>query len=175
MKLYTAKATPFGRTVEVVAHELGLHEDLEIVATSVAPTTANAEFQAINPLRKIPALVTEEGMLVVDSPVIAEYLCGRVGDTRLFARGAPDHLSVMVDYALARGIAECAVAARYEMAVRPEGSNPWATSTRSVPTIRHGWRSRMISISSAARSPHGSGAPVPGASDGSSTSTSMVT
>ena len=59
--------------------------------------------------------------------------------------------------------------------VRPDGSKAWATSTRSVPTIRQGSSSRMISISSAVVSPQGSGAPVPGASEGSSTSTSMVT
>jgi glutathione S-transferase len=128
MKLYTTKATPFGRTVEMVAHELGLHEDLELVETSVAPVRENAEFQRLNPLRKIPALVTEEGALVVDSAVICEYFCARVGDSRLFARGAQDHFEVLTDYALARGIAECAVAARYEMAVRPEASRlaAWA-------------------------------------------------
>src|SRR5262245_61151551 len=61
------------------------------------------------------------------------------------------------------------------MPVRPDGSKAWATSIRSVPTIRQGASSRTISTSSAAVMPQGSGAPVPGASDGSSTSTSMVT
>src|SRR6185436_3378234 len=59
--------------------------------------------------------------------------------------------------------------------VRADGSQAWATSTRSVPTIRHGSSSRTISTSSAARKPHGSGEPVPGASAGSSTSMSTVT
>lgn len=122
MKLYTVPATPFGRTVEMVAHELGLHEDLDLTPTPVAPGKENADFQAVNPLKKIPALVTEEGALVVDSAVICDYLCARVGDTRLFARGAPDHFAVLTDYAIARGIAECAVAARYETAARPEGA-----------------------------------------------------
>src|SRR5262249_980383 len=61
------------------------------------------------------------------------------------------------------------------MAVRPDGSNTIATSMRSAPTIRHGSSSRMMSISSDVRRPQGSGAPVPGASEGSRTSTSMVT
>src|SRR5262249_52020768 len=52
------------------------------------------------------------------------------------------------------------------MPVRPDGSKTWATSIRSVPTIRQGARSRTISTSSAAVMPQGSGAPVPGASDG---------
>lgn len=121
VQLYTAKASPFGRTVEIVAHELGLHEDLEVVATKVTPTDPNVDYQrAVNPLRKIPALKTEEGLVIVDSTVIAEYLCARVGDTRLFARDGADQWAVLSNYALARGAAECAVGARYETAVRPQ-------------------------------------------------------
>ncbi len=45
----------------------------------------------------------------------------------------------------------------------------------AVPTTVQGSSSLTISISSEARRPQGSGAPVPGASDGSSTSTSIVT
>jgi len=120
MKLYTAGASPFGRTVELVAHELGLHEDLDITQTKVAPASPNAEFQAINPLRKIPALVTEEGTVLAESALITQYLAARVGDTNLFAQNAPEHWQVMADYMLAKGMADCAVSARYEMAVRPE-------------------------------------------------------
>lgn len=135
MKLYTVKTTPFGRTVEMVAHEVGLHEDLELIPTTVAPGKSNDDFQAVNPLRKIPALVTEGGELVVDSAVICEYLCGRVGDARLFARGAPDHIAVMTDYALARGIAECAVATRYETVVRPESARSEALAEDQIVRI----------------------------------------
>ena len=48
------------------------------------------------------------------------------------------------------------------MPVRPEGSKAWATSMRSVPTIRQGSSSLTISTSSEAVMPQGSGAPVPG-------------
>ncbi|WP_108659825.1 glutathione S-transferase family protein [Acuticoccus kandeliae] len=120
MKLYTTRATPFGRTVEIVAHELGLHEDLDIVETIVAPMKDNPAYQQITPMRKIPALIIEDGTLIVDSPVIAEYLAARVGDTRLFAKSSPDHWKVLSRYAIARGIAEASVAARYEFAARPE-------------------------------------------------------
>lgn len=127
MKLYTAKATPFGRTVEIVAHETGQHGDIEIVATSVTPTKANAEFQAVNPLRKIPALVTDEGGLIVDSTLISQYIARRAGNDTIFAHGDPDHWSVMNEYMIAKGITECVVAARYENFVRPEEHRwkPW--------------------------------------------------
>ena len=120
MKLHTAKASPFGRTVEIVAHELGLHEDIEIVATKVVPADPNRSFQALTPLRKVPALELEDGQIIVDSTVIAEYLAARVGDHRLFARDSAERWTVLTRYVTARGISECAVAARYEIAVRPE-------------------------------------------------------
>src|SRR5204863_6030395 len=59
--------------------------------------------------------------------------------------------------------------------VRPLGSHTWATSTRSPPTTRHRASEWTMSTNSAARIPHGSGEPVPGASLGSRTSTSIVT
>lgn len=125
MKLYTAKATPFGRTVEIVAHELGLHEDIEIIATTVMPTKDNPEYQTLNPLRKIPALVLEDGTLLTDSGLICQYLAARVGDTHMFAQNAPDHWAVMNAYMLAKGTADCLVAARYEGFVRPKAAQ-WA-------------------------------------------------
>ena len=119
MKLYSVTMSPFGRTVAIVADELGLTEDIEAVATVVKPTAPNLEFQAKNPLRKIPALETEDGLVLVDSVLIVEYLCARVGDTRMLGRGGPEEWRIRTQYALARGAAECAVGARYETFVRP--------------------------------------------------------
>ncbi|GAB5375073.1 MAG: glutathione S-transferase family protein [Acuticoccus sp.] len=128
MKLYTAPATPFGRTVEIVAHETGQHGEIEIVATTVAPTKDNREFQAVNPLRRIPALVTDDGTLLVDSTLISLYIARRAGNDVIFANGDPDHWSVMNDYMMAKGAAECVVSARYEGFVRPEARRwqPWS-------------------------------------------------
>ena len=120
MKLYTAKATPFGRTVEIVAHEIGLHEDMEIVATAVAPGKPNDEYQTLNPLKKIPALVTEDVTLIADSGLISEYLAARVGDTALFGVNDPNRWAMLNDYMLAKGAADVFVAARYETFARPE-------------------------------------------------------
>src|SRR5262249_22226092 len=61
------------------------------------------------------------------------------------------------------------------MAVRPDGSQACATSPRSPPPPRHGPRKRTITPSPATRSPPGSGEPVPGDSDGSNPSPSIVT
>lgn len=120
MKLYTAPATPFGRTVEIVVHELGLKEAVEVVATPVKPTEPNKGFQAIAPLRRIPALRLDDGTVLVDSAVISEFLAVHARDTGLFAHDRPERFTVLSDYAMARGMCECAVSTRYEEAVRPQ-------------------------------------------------------
>lgn len=120
MTLYASGASPFARTVLVAAHELGLAGELAVEATPVKPGEANVAYQALNPLRRIPALRTEDGLVIVDSPVICAYLADKAGDKALFAEDAPDRWQVLTDYAIARQMAELAVGARYELAVRPQ-------------------------------------------------------
>src|SRR5271155_4017377 len=68
MKLYGSLISPYTRKALVIAHELGLK--LELLPR---PEDA-AEFRRINPLGKIPALVLDDGSVLIDSPVICEYL-----------------------------------------------------------------------------------------------------
>ncbi|WP_420393314.1 glutathione S-transferase family protein [Acuticoccus sp.] len=120
MKLYTSPTSPFCRTVEVVAHELGLMDDIERLPTKAMPTQGDPAFRQVTPLRRIPALDAGDGLVIVDSTVIAEYLCARVGDHAMFGRDGGDHWRMMTDYVHARGIAEAGVQGRYESAVRPD-------------------------------------------------------
>jgi glutathione S-transferase len=53
----------------VIAHELGLK--LEEIRTL---PMQEPEFRKLNPLGKIPALVLDDGSVLIDSPVICEYL-----------------------------------------------------------------------------------------------------
>lgn len=69
MKLYTNPASPFARKCRVIAHELGLK--LEEIRTLPFD---DADFRRVNPLSKIPALVLDDGSVLIDSPVICEYL-----------------------------------------------------------------------------------------------------
>jgi len=69
MKLYGNAASPFARKCRVIAHELGLK--LEEIRTL---PMQEPEFRRINPLGKIPALVLDDGSVLIDSPVICEYL-----------------------------------------------------------------------------------------------------
>lgn len=69
MKLYTNAASPFARKCRIIAHELKLK--LEEIRTL---PTQEPEFRRLNPLGKIPALVLDDGSVLIDSPVICEYL-----------------------------------------------------------------------------------------------------
>ena len=78
MRLYNNPASPFGRKCRVIAHELGLK--LEEIQTS---PFQDAHFRRVNPLGKIPALVLDDGSVLIDSPVICEYL-NHVGGGKFF-------------------------------------------------------------------------------------------
>jgi glutathione S-transferase len=69
LKLYSNAASPFARKCRVIGHELGLK--LEEIRTL---PMQDPEFRRINPLGKIPALVLDDGSVLIDSPVICEYL-----------------------------------------------------------------------------------------------------
>jgi glutathione S-transferase len=107
MKLYGTPISPFTRKAMVVAHEL----DLKL---TVLPRPDDAdEFRRINPLGKIPTLVLDDGSVLIDSPVICEYL-NHVGGGKFFPG-----MSVWKEnngrwktaglHALADGIADAAV------------------------------------------------------------------
>ena len=74
MKLRYSPTSPYVRKVMVVALETGLAERIERIPTAVAPTKPNEEVARENPLVKVPALTTDEGLVLYDSPVICEYL-----------------------------------------------------------------------------------------------------
>ena len=74
---------------------------------------------AVNPLGKVPTLITDDGTVLYDSRVICEYL-NALGDGQLIPRDAPAHWNALVEQSLADGIMDAAVLTRYETAVRPE-------------------------------------------------------
>lgn len=86
MKLYCSLTSPYSRKVRVIAHELDLHERIEVILTD--PFNPSAEFLAANPLARIPTLVTEHGVALPDSKLIAEYLHSRGRGMAPAARGS---------------------------------------------------------------------------------------
>ena len=109
MKLYSNAASPFARKCRVIAHELGLK--LEEIRTL---PMQEPEFRRVNPLGKIPALVLDDGSVLIDSPVICEYL-NSVGGGKFFPgmsiwRPTNGRWKALGLAALGDGIADAAVA-----------------------------------------------------------------
>jgi glutathione S-transferase len=119
VKLLYSVNSPYVRKCLVVAHEVGLRERIETVDADANPTRRNPAITAKNPLGKLPTLITDDGTAIYDSPVIAEYL-NALGGGNLIPREGPARWNVLVEQALADGMLDAAVLARYEMALRPE-------------------------------------------------------
>ncbi|QTS86772.1 glutathione S-transferase [Ectopseudomonas khazarica] len=117
MQLIYAAASPFARKVRVLAAEAGLLADIELLDTAVLPTTLNERVNRANPLGKIPVLLLDDGQSLYDSRVICEYLDTLHQGSRLLPVDA-GRWQVLRLAALADGLMEAALLARYEKAVR---------------------------------------------------------
>jgi glutathione S-transferase len=120
MKLYFNPASPFVRKVRVTAHELGLSDRIELSSVTLTPVSPHEGVRSDNPLGKIPALVTDDGAVLYDSPVICEYLDALAGGNRIFPSPGAARWTALRRQALADGIMDAAVLIRYEQALRPQ-------------------------------------------------------
>ncbi|MEP4704654.1 MAG: glutathione S-transferase family protein [Hyphomicrobiales bacterium] len=120
MKLYYSPASPFVAKVLIVAHECDLAHKIECVDTKVVPGSPNLEYSAQNPLRQIPALMTDDGVMIYDSFAICDYLIRLADNETLLPVSGPERTKILNLHALCNGAAERAVQTRYETFVRPE-------------------------------------------------------
>jgi glutathione S-transferase len=128
MKLRYAARSPFVRKVMVVAHEHGLVDRIEPVATTLSPVQGNQTLAQENPLMKVPSLVTDDGEVLFDSPVICEYLDAIGAGAKLFPPAAPARWRALRQQALADGILDAIILCAYEASQRPEDKR-WADWT----------------------------------------------
>ncbi len=119
MKLRYSPTSPYVRKVMVVALETGLAERIERIATTVVPTKPNEEVARENPLVKVPALTTDEGLVLYDSPVICEYLDTQHSGAKLFPASGKARWLALRQQALGDGILDAAILGRYEI-LRPK-------------------------------------------------------
>ena len=122
MKLTFSPASPFARKVRIAAIELGSIDKIEFVATTVVPGQPNDEYSRITPLKKLPALILENGDVVLDSYVIVEYLDELAGGGKLIPPSGPNRWKVKSDHSLLQGMLDSMLLCRYEKMVRPQGS-----------------------------------------------------
>ncbi len=119
MKLRYSPTSPFVRKVMVVAIETGLVDRIEKIPTAVAPTKPNEDVAKENPLVKVPALITDDGVVLYDSPVICEYIDSLHSGAKLFPASGNQRWIALRQQALGDGILEAAILNRYEQ-LRPK-------------------------------------------------------
>lgn len=117
MKLYITTPSPFARKCRIVAREKGLLDRIEEVA--IDPYASPEALTAVNPLAQVPALVTDEGLALSDSPVICEWLDVHGHGPRLLPPEGPDRWRVRRLETLAGGALEMGVKRLLELR-RPE-------------------------------------------------------
>lgn len=121
MKLFASLTSPYARKIRIILAEKGL--PFELVVDS--PWEANTRIPEVNPLGKVPALVTDEEIFF-DSPVIAGYLETLDAPPRLLPTEPIEAVRVRQLEALADGVVDATVAIVLE-ARRPEAqqSESW--------------------------------------------------
>ena len=119
MQLHSSPTSPYVRKVRILLLETGLDAQVEQVSRAVTPTSPNAELNADNPIGKVPALLTDDGMALYDSPVICEYLDSLHDGTKMFPAPGPARWRALCRQALGDGVLDAAILGRYETSLRP--------------------------------------------------------
>jgi len=120
MKLFYQTHSPYARKVLVMAHEAGLTDRLDVIHHETSPTVRNDTVFEQNPLGKVPVLILGNGFAMFDSTVICDYLDGLHDRERFIPPHGPARLVSLRWQALAQGMCDAGVAARYEAVRRPE-------------------------------------------------------
>jgi len=118
MKLHHSTASQFVRKVMAASIELGLDGRIELIADK-------KDLEKHNPLLKRPALITDDGDYIIDSPVICEYLDSIAGN-KLIPVEKRAHWKVLSAEALADGVMDAIGNIRSDRANHPgQESKDW--------------------------------------------------
>jgi glutathione S-transferase len=113
MRLFITRPSPFARKAWAAMLELGLESRVELVTLPPRmPKVAKPDLEAINPLGKVPSLVTDDGTLIPDSRVIVR-LFDEIAGGDLIPSGE-DRWRALTLEALADGCIEAGIVLRVE-------------------------------------------------------------
>ena len=115
MRIIGTGTSPYTRKVRVVALEKAIGHEFVVHS----PMIDSAAVQAVNPLGKVPVLVRDDGSLLVDSPLIVEYLERLAPLPRFLPEDAAGREAVRQFEAIADGVLDAVVLVRLE-SLRPE-------------------------------------------------------
>jgi len=141
MKLMYSKLSPFVRKVLVAAAEKDLTSQLEIVPAAVGHGKTNVELMQLNPIGKIPTLITDDGEVLYDSFVIIDYFDSLMAEPRLIPLSGAERRRVLRLNALGDGLIIAGVLAKTESSRPQERQWPelltaqWAKVTKCLEAL----------------------------------------
>ena len=118
IRLFYSERSPYVRKVMIMAHELGLADNVEFLSSAAHPIDRDQRIVAHNPLGQVPTALLDDSTMLADSGVICQYL-HELKPSGIFPARGPDRWRALTDQAVADGVLEALLLARYEMVVRP--------------------------------------------------------
>ena len=127
MKLYISAASSYSRKIRVMLSEKGVKHDVEMV-NLWEPN----DLKKTNPIGKVPALRLDDGRVLINSPLIADYVDTRFPSPRFIPEDAEVRTEVRRWEALADGTMDAVSASLYEMRFHDEAkrSQEWLERQR---------------------------------------------
>jgi glutathione S-transferase len=124
MKLAFSPASPYVRKCMAAAIARGIDSQVELWTVP----TVDPSLVPVNPLSKVPSLVTPEGQSLYDSPVICEYLDSVGSAPGLFPAPGPARWNALRQQALGDGIMDATQPRRRELTLpQDEGRQAYIT------------------------------------------------
>ena len=134
MKRYASPASSFARKIRVMLIEKGVKHDLEMV-NLWEPN----ELKKTNPIGKVPALKLDDGRVLINSPLIADYVDSRFPNPRFIPADPDQRVEVRRWEALADGTMDAVSASLYEMRFHDEAKRSQAWLDRQRGKIDEGF------------------------------------
>lgn len=127
MKLYVSAASSYSRKIRVMLIEKGVRHDVEMV-NLWEPN----DLKRTNPIGKVPALRLDDGRVLINSPLIADYVDSRFPVPRFIPGDTELRTEVRRREALADGTMDAVAASLYEMRFHDEArrSKDWLERQR---------------------------------------------
>ncbi len=117
-KLRSSESSPFARKCRVAIKHLNLED--KVVVEPASTQDPNDTLRQQNPLGKLPALVLENGNVIIDSRVIVEYLDSLAGGGKIIPLETEARFKTLSLAALCDGVMEASILLVYEKRYRPD-------------------------------------------------------
>jgi glutathione S-transferase len=127
MKLHISAGSPFARKIRVMLIEKNAPHEIEMV-----DLWSVNDLKRTNPVGKVPALELDDGRVLINSPLIGDYVDGRFPEPRFIPAEPEGRLDVRRWEAMADATMDAAVASIYEARFHDEAkrSREWLERQR---------------------------------------------